>query len=43
MKVTLEIPGLQPVMQMLIRCRMKAADGAPIQQELWHTIHKIPQ
>lgn len=42
-RVTLSIPGLQPVMQMLIRCRMKAADGAPINQELWHTIHKIPQ
>lgn len=41
--VTLSIPGLQPVMQMLLRCRMKAADGAPINQDVWHTINKIPQ
>lgn len=41
--VTLSIPGLQPVMQMLIRCRLKAADGAPVNQEVWHTIHKVPQ
>jgi hypothetical protein len=41
-KATLEIPGLQPVMQMLIRFKIKAADGVPISQEIWHTIHKVP-
>jgi hypothetical protein len=30
-------------MQMLIRCRLKAADGATVNQEVWHTIHRIPQ
>jgi hypothetical protein len=30
-------------MQMLLRCRMKAADGAPINQDVWHTMNKIPQ
>ena len=42
-KVTLEIPGLKPVMQMLIRFKIKAADGTPINQEIWHTIHKVPE
>ena len=41
-KVTLEIPGLKPVMQMLIRYKLRAADGTPINQEIWHTIHKVP-
>ncbi|HVE38733.1 MAG TPA: DUF6797 domain-containing protein [Planctomycetota bacterium] len=41
-KVTLEIPGLQPVMQMKIKFRMRAADGAPISQEIWHTINRVP-
>jgi len=41
-KVTLEIPGLKPVMQMLIRYKLRAVDGAPVQQEIWHTIHKVP-
>jgi hypothetical protein len=40
--VTLEIPGLKPVMQMLIRFRIRGADGAPLSQELWHTIHRVP-
>jgi hypothetical protein len=41
-KVTLEIPGLQPVMQMKIKFRIRAADGAPISQEIWHTINRVP-
>jgi len=40
--VTLSIPGLKPVMQMLLRCRMKAADGAPLSQEILQTIHTVP-
>jgi hypothetical protein len=40
--VTLEIPGLKPVMQMLIRFRIKAADGAAVSQEIWHTINQVP-
>jgi hypothetical protein len=43
MKVSLEIPGLKPVHQMLIRFRIKAADGTPLSQEIWHTIHTVPQ
>jgi len=41
-KVTLEMPGLAPVMQMLIRFRIKAADGSPVSQEIWHTINRVP-
>ena len=40
--VFLEMPDLKPVMQMLIRFRIKAADGTPISQEIWHTINKVP-
>jgi hypothetical protein len=42
-RVTLEIPTLKPVMQMLIRFRIAAADGSAIAQEIWHTINKIPE
>jgi hypothetical protein len=40
--VTLEIPGLKPVMQMMIRFKIRSADNVPISQEIWHTIHKVP-
>ena len=40
--VTLEIPGLKPVMQMMIRFKIRAADKTAISQEVWHTIHKVP-
>jgi glucose/arabinose dehydrogenase len=42
-KVTLEIPGLQPVMQMSIKLRLRAADGGTISQEITHTIHRVPR
>jgi len=40
--VTLEIPGLKAVMQMMIRFKIRAADRSPLSQEVWHTIHKVP-
>ncbi len=40
--VTLEIPDLKPVMQMLVRVRVKAADGSPVSMDLFHTIHRVP-
>jgi hypothetical protein len=43
LKVVLAIPGLQPVQQMLIKFRIKAGDGSPLSQEIWHTIHTVPQ
>ncbi len=33
---------LQPVMQMLIKFRIKTADGAPLSQEIRQTIHSVP-
>jgi hypothetical protein len=40
--VTLEIPDLKPVMQMLVKVRLKAADGSPLSFDLYHTIHRLP-
>ena len=40
--VSLEIPGIRPVMQMNVRLRVKAADGAPIVQEVFNTINRVP-
>jgi hypothetical protein len=38
--VFLEIPNLRPVDQMKIKLHLKAADGTPITQEIYNTIHK---
>jgi hypothetical protein len=29
-------------MQMKIKFRIRAADGAAISQEIWHTINRVP-
>jgi hypothetical protein len=42
-RVLLEIPGLQPVMQMRIRFALKAADGAPVDGEIYNTINRVPK
>jgi len=39
--VTLEIPGLRPVMQLGMKMRAKAADGGAVALELYATIHKV--
>ena len=39
--VLLEIPDLRPVNQMKIKLHLKAADGTPITEEIYNTIHKI--
>jgi hypothetical protein len=39
--VTLEIPGLRPVMQLGMKVRAKAADGGAVALELYATIHKV--
>jgi glucose/arabinose dehydrogenase len=41
--VTLELPGLRPVMQMGIKVRVRSADAAQVSLELYLTIHKVPQ
>ena len=40
--IFLEIPNLQPVMQMEIKFNLKAADGTTIKQEIDSTINKVP-
>jgi hypothetical protein len=40
--VTLTLDPHVPVMQMHIKYRIKSADGAAINSEIYHTVHKIP-
>ena len=40
--LSLELSDVIPVMQQRVKLSVKAADGAEVQQEVWHTIHKIP-
>ncbi len=39
--VFLEIAGLRPVMQMKIKFALTAADGSPVAQEIYNTIHRV--
>lgn len=39
--VSIEIPGIKPVMQMRVAWRLKAADGTPLQGEIHNTIHAL--
>jgi len=41
-KLSLEIPTIRPVMQLLLRIRIKGADGSAVNQDVWSTIHKVP-
>jgi hypothetical protein len=41
--VFLEIPNLKPVMQMKIKYKIKAADGAKMNQEIFSTINAEPK
>ena len=34
--------AVKPVMQMKIKFTLKAADGSPINQEIYNTTHKVP-
>jgi glucose/arabinose dehydrogenase len=40
--VSLDIPGIKPVMQMKIQFRLKAADGAAVEHEIYNTINQVP-
>ena len=40
--VILQIPGLQPVMQMAVQVHVNAADGSPIECEIDATINHVP-
>ena len=40
--VTLEIPGLKPVMQLGVKVRARTADGAAVSLDLYATLNRIP-
>ena len=40
--VFIEIPEIKPVMQMRVRFRLKAADGAAVEHEIYNTINRVP-
>ena len=40
--VTLEIPGLQPVMQIGIKARLRTAGGGPVPVDIYGTINQVP-
>jgi hypothetical protein len=40
--VFLEIPEIKPVMQMCIQFRLQAADGTPVEHEIFNTINRVP-
>ncbi|MEN9678329.1 MAG: hypothetical protein RIS76_4225 [Verrucomicrobiota bacterium] len=40
--LSLELENVIPVMQQRVKLNVKAADGADVGQEIWHTIHKVP-
>ena len=42
MSVFLEIDGLKPVMQFMVKCKVPTADGAAIDSELMGTINVVP-
>jgi hypothetical protein len=41
--VTLDIPGLKPVMQMKIKMRLTAADGTKIAFDIANSVHFVPE
>jgi hypothetical protein len=40
--IFIELAEVKPVMQMKIRINIKAADGTPIEQEIYNTINAVP-
>jgi len=37
----LELPDIQPVMQMKIKFNLETADGEPLRSEIFNTIHAL--
>lgn len=40
--VSLELAGIRPVMQMMIRVKVKAADGGAVKFDVYNTINQVP-
>jgi hypothetical protein len=41
--ITLKIPGLRPVMQQKISMKLDAADGTPLEYDVFQTINRVPK
>jgi hypothetical protein len=41
--VTLKIPGLRPVMQQKLSMKLDAADGTPLEYDVYQTINRVPK
>ncbi|HLY10237.1 MAG TPA: DUF6797 domain-containing protein [Planctomycetota bacterium] len=41
--VSLDIPELRPMTNFILRFRMKAANGSPVNLELDYTLHRVPE
>jgi len=41
--VRLEIPGLAPVMQLMLKYKLSAEDKTPLSSEIYATIHRVPK
>jgi hypothetical protein len=41
--VSLEMPELKPMTNLVVKFRLKGADGAPVQVELDYTLHHVPE
>jgi hypothetical protein len=41
--VSLEMPELKPMTNLVLKFRLKGADGAPVQVELDYTLHHVPE
>ena len=41
--VSLEMPELRPMTNLVLKFRLKGADGAPVQIELDYTLHHVPE
>ncbi len=41
-RVRVELPEIAPVMQQRLKFALKTAEGQPLEQEVWHTIHRVP-
>ncbi len=41
--VSLEMPDLKPMTNLVLKFRLKAADGAPVVVELDYTLHRVPE
>ena len=41
--MSLEIPDLKPVPNLILKFNLKTAEGAPVVQELDYTLHRVPE